>query len=647
MPITAADLRWFQSERMTDQDDGGGRLTSSEILFGAENQIFDDISDVDRAAGDVSIRKVYASVASTADDKYLDAGVVVLKPPADQDVSVVAFSTGNYYDEREDLANRLESQIVRGGLFQGWLWGDHVIGQRAVTLWQRMSYDLPVIGQRLELVKRVSSVTTETQVLWITRIVEQTVERVDGQGSYQVRMVTCEIAEPLRADYIGVEPSRVDPASQGTNGTLVYDTRYNPGAVNVVGARPLAEAAQLGDYTVKVDSIYSPLIPTAFAEAALADINPNGDWSTLIPGRTGTISWSTTADAMKPGAALFLGGPVMPGSLVITVSGIATTDQGGKLMQSGVQVGTIDYSNGICTWLGSCPNTGTTTKSVAYTPAAVPARVADTDFLWVTVENRGFVWVKTLTPIPAPGSLRVSYRTNNEWYTLVERGDGTLSGADSAYGSGTIDYGSGTVTITTGALPDPESSIMYAWGVAVEATSRGGVAVDPLKIRGQSSVERVIPGSVTITWPGGSLTDDAAGNLTGTGGTGRIWYATGEWEITPTNIPASGAEFTVSYDSGVSAEETFAGVSPSFDGTLSLDLAGTPIAGSVRVEYDLFYGDQSLTQVTQGYHADDAGGGVIKVQGSPAGTIDYATGEIEFNGSAELDVLIPTYGWSY
>ena len=74
MAITADNLRWYQSERMTDQTDGGGRLTGNEIVFGTENQIFDDLSDVDRAAGDVSIRKVYASVASASDDKYLDAG---------------------------------------------------------------------------------------------------------------------------------------------------------------------------------------------------------------------------------------------------------------------------------------------------------------------------------------------------------------------------------------------------------------------------------------------------------------------------------------------------------------------------------------------------------------------------------------------
>ena len=39
-------------------------MSGVEIVPGVENQVFDDLSDVDRAAGDVSIRKVYAAVGS-------------------------------------------------------------------------------------------------------------------------------------------------------------------------------------------------------------------------------------------------------------------------------------------------------------------------------------------------------------------------------------------------------------------------------------------------------------------------------------------------------------------------------------------------------------------------------------------------------
>ena len=91
-------------------------------------------------------------------------------------------------------------------------------------------------------------------------------------------------------------------------------------------------------------------------------------------------------------------------------------------------IGTIDYSNGVCIWTSACPAYGAATKTVTYKPAAVPMRVADTASQAVLLENRGFVWVITLAPIPSPGSLRVAYRVNNAWYVLMDQGDGTLAG---------------------------------------------------------------------------------------------------------------------------------------------------------------------------------------------------------------------------
>ena len=64
MTISVADLKFYTAERMTDNTDGGGQMSGHEIVSGASNQIFDDLSDVDRAVGDASIRKVYAAVTS-------------------------------------------------------------------------------------------------------------------------------------------------------------------------------------------------------------------------------------------------------------------------------------------------------------------------------------------------------------------------------------------------------------------------------------------------------------------------------------------------------------------------------------------------------------------------------------------------------
>lgn len=644
MPITANDLRWFRSERMTDNDDGGGQMTSNEIFSGQENQIFDDLSDVDRAAGDVSIRKVYAAVASADDAKYLDAGVVVLKAPADPKVSVTAFSTGDYYDEREDLANRLESGIARGPRYNGYLWGQHIVGQRAIVLWQRESASLPSIGARLELAAMSGTTSSATvlhsQVVWVTEITEELVERVDAQGPYRVRMVVCELAEPLRNNYTGTEPERVDISAPLT---MLYETRYNHDVNAIVGIAPLAEAAEVGDFALRVSSLYTPLIPTAFAETALADVNPGGDALNLVATRTSTISFTTALNVVAPDKSLFLGSGCYPGTLVITQSGTTITDDNGTLRVAGADVGRIDYGNGVCYFNASAPSLGTNTKTVTFRPACSPIRVADTDGVPVTVENRGLVWVYTLSPIPAPGTLRVAYQVNGDWYVLSDKGNGQLTGADSSYGQASLNFSSGTVVLTCGQLPDVDSEILFSYATPIAYFERGGSAVDPIKVRGQTTHGGVEPGSVTISWPtGNSLTDNGSGAFSGAAGTGQIDYTTGEWWIVPATVPAMGTEFTVAYSYGEMVEESPT-VAPGGDGYATITFGEVPLAGSIRVEFSVQrWASAGVPKATIGTQAKDDGvGGWIGAQG----TVDYAGQEATIKLSDSYTAQDPVYSW--
>lgn len=648
MPITADTLRWRQSERMTDNTDGGGRMTGVEIVPGVENQVFDDLSDVDRAAGDVSIRKVYAAVESLDADKYLDAGVVVFAAPADPDVSVVAFSTGDYYDERAALRERLESGISRGGLYMGWLWGDHIQGQRAIVLWQRLSAGLPSTGQRLELVARNAGVTQHNQVLWITRVMDEIVERVDGSGPYQVRSVMCEIAEALRDDYTGVEPTRIDPPGQTTTGTAVYETRYNQEAVPIVGVQPLAEASAVGDYSVKVTSLYCPMIPTVFAETPIADTTPGADSPALVRASNSTATVATALAVVKPGASFYLGSPVFPGTLSLSVSGGTITDDGGTLRLAGTAIGSINYGAGVCTWSDACPNYGTSSKSAAFTPAAAPLRVADTAVQVCTVENRGFVWVITLAPIPTPGSLRVAYRVNNAWYVLTDTGAGSLRGADSSYGSGTLNFSTGTVTLTTGALPDPESEILYVWATPIAYTARGGTALDPLNIR-LTINPGVLPGSVEVEWAQGqttyTLSDAGDGTLAGTGGTGTISYATGALSIVPGAVPAMGTEFDIVYDAGPPITTPLPNELPDPDHWVTIQLDAPLRPGSVELTWNVRYTPPEglpAVELAMTVQAKDDGAGALVIPNGVPGTIDYDSGIVHFDPRVWVITMVRT-----
>jgi hypothetical protein len=604
MAIVVNDLKFFASERLTDESDGGGKLSAVEIADGTASGVFDDLSDVARAVGSVSIRKIYAAVMSETDDKYLDAGVVIFKPPEDPAVSVLAFSTGDSYDERGALKNKLESSISRGSMYGGYLWGEHNAGQRSVTLWQRPTTELPSIGRRLEMAAYSGGTQTHSQVLWITRVTDALITRYDTEGAFQIRRLICEIAEALTGDYGGTEPSRYDNI---VTTTKVYDTRYNSGALSLFGIQPLTAPVETGAYTVAIEDLYAPLIPTAFVETALPDVTPGGDSAALVRAATGDIIFSTSLNCIGPGKSLFLGSGAMPSGVTVLVSGSSLYDANGLMLLAGVEVGTISYSNGVIVWNDSCPNYGTTSKTVYFTPAATPLRVEDTAAQGVTVENRGFVWVLTLAPIPAPGSLRISYRVNNEWYTITDGGTGILAGANSAYGSGTIDYTTGTAVLQTAELPDVNSDILYVWSTAVNYFTRGGEPVAPVTVRGTTANPNVLPGTVSVVWVNGAttytLTDAASdGNLTGTGGAGFMQYSSGAWWVKPTTIPAMGTDFVFDYEWGDPADlvvEALSALALNASGMIPIILAQLPQPGSVRVDVSVLSSFSDLSSQSE------------------------------------------------
>lgn len=652
MSIAVADLKFFLSERMTDNSDGGGKMTATEIVSGAENQIFDDVTDVDRAAGDVSIRKVFGSVASNNTDKYLDAGIAIFKSPADPAASVLAFSTGSFYDERAALKARIEQSITRGPRYNGWLYGPHLAGQRAVLIWQRPEVTLLASGARLELVAKAGTVEQYSQFVWITRVTDElrTIYEVYGGSTIQyiVRVLTCEIAEPLAANYTGLEPSRSDP-SPTTATALAYETRYNAEAVPLFSVQPIIEAGASGDFSVTVESLYQTLIPTSFQEIPLADINPGGDSPTLVAGNTGTISFTTTLQVIKDGVALYLGTAAEPGTISIAVSGATLTDDDGVMKLAGASVGDVDYGNGLVRWNSSVPDYGAASKTVTFTPAAHPTRIADTAAQLVTTENRGYVWTITLTPIPAPGTLRLSYKVNNVWYVLTDRGGGVLSGYDSSYGSGQLNFSTGTVVVTTGGIPDVGSLLIWAWATPVGYTARGGTAVDAPVVRGQTAHPGLRPAYTTVSWLDGSLSDGAGdGNLTGTGGVGFIDYVTGIWWVRPATVPASGVEFTIDYQYGTvgSASElktetvpiTFSG--GVLSGTLSV---GDIASGSLVIEFGVqwnFY-DSMGRWMSASYltvlDRDNGSSAMI----NHGGTVNYAAGTFSFDPTTTTTVQVP------
>ena len=53
MPILTGDVKLVASQVMNDVEEGGGAPTSTEIVDGTSNALFNDISELDRAGGRV------------------------------------------------------------------------------------------------------------------------------------------------------------------------------------------------------------------------------------------------------------------------------------------------------------------------------------------------------------------------------------------------------------------------------------------------------------------------------------------------------------------------------------------------------------------------------------------------------------------
>lgn len=645
MPIQTGDVKLLKSAVMADVPEGGGAPTGTVIADGVSNAIFPDISELDRAGGRVSMRKTFVGVQTDDTATYFGANVIVADPPEDPRVSVTLFSTESTFDTRTQAASRVESYLNRGAEWGGFLYENHIAGQRVIQLFQRPTAELPVVGQTLVLVQNEGASNEVIQYIRATDVTSTTRKFYDAvsQQDYDANVVTIELSDALRTDFTGSPAARTfarTGASAKVRDTTVAD------AGTYVGVVPLAEAAGISDFTVRAESVFSQLVPSAQIETPISDVRSNGISTALVPtGGPVTVSMTLTFATTQN---LFVGGPIYPGSLSVARNGITLTDQGGRLMNSGVEVGTVDYDNGILTLASNVFGTGGGTHTVTFTPASVPELISDQRAILVTAENRSLSHAFTLDDLPLRRSLSISYLAQGRWYVLRDDGSGVLKGNESAYGVGTINYTTGSVVVTLGALPDVGSAIVIqsfsdATTVAPNNTilTHGSKVFAPINTSGQVSEERgakpIEIGALVVAWTLGgvnkSALDDGFGNLTGDA-TGTVDYSAGVVRISPTILPPAGTTFLLDYD----ASDRLTQSVPPTGGSLPPNI--TPGSVSLFADIKIFYyhsGSYQLAFATRTEDlvviSDDGAGGLrFKDPGNgalvPCGTINYSTGAI-------------------
>lgn len=631
MPIETKDLVIYEPERLTDNDDGGGKYNGEIIVDGLSNNLFDDISELDRTMGNVSLRKIFPAVTTADTDKLMGATVFVSELPKDPNVSALLFSTKSWTDQRKSAQNRIENYLAKGGQTAGIPQDTHYQGMKTL---QAIMFPQEVessVGDTIVLVSNEGKALQHEQYVRITKVETRIAIMIVDSKQVEYKIATYLLSDPLDQDYVGLSVKQWYSGEKSQ--TIIRDTLVADTGL-YYSSKKLKTDAQLGEYTVNVGDVFTQLIPSAQTESPIVDVNAAGESVVLVPGNSGAISanFSTTIGTSQN---LYIGSSVMPSSVSFTLFGQQVIDQGGLLKNvQGAQVGTIDYQRGLIQWSASA-GTGSTTLVITFTPAVAPSQYFQSYSIPVTQNNQSTNWTGVLVPIPAPGSLSISYMAQGKFYELKDDGSGQLKGSSTSFGSGRINYETGSWALTASALPDVGSPILLLWGTPIVTFVRSGLPVNKAVFAFQLDKDSIAPG-VTVDWLLEGVAKKAISNAQGkfTGdATGSINYTTGIGEIIPLKLPQMNTAFVVTYNYGTAQSQTVSNVNPDTGQklTFTIGTGSTLQPNSISLKIPVESTDKAVTDFVTltDVPITSTLGNLVDSQSRVQGSINYSTGLVE------------------
>jgi len=604
MTISETDLRLLKSERLTDFSDGGGKMTSVEVVDGQVNNLFNDISQLDRTYGRVSLRKVFASVQTANVDTYLGSHIILTDPPDDPNVGVAMFATGSWTDERDAARAYVEAYSVKSVESRWKLYGQYIAGQKSLMMFSLQncpnattstSAPVPEVGETLCLFNETDGFE---QYVRVTDILSQVIQVfTDDKGDFYKDVVSVSISSDLLYTFSGANvPSRYSSGNTATSAgdyrdkTKIMLTQVSDSS-KYYGVKAVTAALAIGDQTIKVNSPYAPLVPSSRNEAALIDKIAGQETAPYIAtGAAGALAYSGSVSATTSPFSVtrYLGGGCKPSTVTATIAGTTLTDDGaGNLVAAGSNYsGTVDYATGAITVKNTASWSGT--LAISATPAALAANRSETLGISITELNRRYVYTASLDPLPVAGSVSVDFIALGKWYRLSDNGNGTISGSG---GSGTVNYLTGSVSVTFLAMPDFNSTILLNWGTAIYSRV-AATALDKAAMKLQLANHPVELSTLTLSWNDGaakSATVDASGLISGDA-SGVVDRDTGIITFAPNTIPDSTVVITANsnkttFSSATNSQATTL-VLTGNNGEVTLGASGTLTANSVSLVGD-------------------------------------------------------------
>ena len=513
MPILSGDIKLIASQVMDDVPEGGGAPTANVIQDGVSNSIFPDISELDRAGGRVNLRKLFVSVQTNDRDTYMGSNVIVAEPPADPNVSITLFTNEKTFDTRSEVASRVESYLNAGPEIDGYLYENHITGQRSIQIFQRTTAAIPPVGRTLVLRKNEGLGTEVTQYVRITRVlVEERTFTYSLNSDYQANVVTCDLSDALRYDFPGSPADR--SYTKLTTATKLRDTVVAD-AGTYCGVTPLTQVAATGDVYTYVESVYSQLVPAAQSENPLVDQAHSSSFTNTLAttprlvqvgGAPMSLRIKVTQETRGYNYTAILAPLPAKGSLRIVYRALGNsyslTDDGtGTLKGNGS--GTVNYLTG----------------SVSVTLQALPDDRSAIVFYWGP--NQAFTDRSGQAGFKPPsvrldldhtfveaGSVVVTWTSGGVIKTATDDGAAAFTGD----GTGVINYVSGELLLVPGSFPDAgaQYQIDYEWSEVVEE-AKPGLAPDASGFINVTLAEEPVPGSLAISWATTQVTTVSSG----------------------------------------------------------------------------------------------------------------------------------------
>ena len=693
MPINKVDVKLKQSQRLDDTDYGGGQATSIDVISGQLNNLYPDISRLDRTYGRVSLRKAFLQVDTDDRSTYYGAHAVITKNASDPNVSVCFFTDENWFSQRYAAKTRIENYLVQGPQFIAALWGNHYKGTKVIQLHSPVIIESPKNGDVFVLVANADTTSEKKQYVRIQKVEERIQQFATSDNhTIQKKILTLTLGTALAYDFMGEELFNGIQQYNAALKTCIYTTSVAD-ASRYYGISKLVEDTKLSDTQIRVDSIYTRLLPSTQSSTAITDASIDSAATTLIGMRDEKSRVvKQVSYRIEPNGKFYIGEAIKRGSIDWTATPLKIQDPlaDGELhaIQGGVDtvIGNIDYSTGILTFLSTMTTTQTNGE-LRYTPAVATTQASISGGIKIEVGNRGYTYTYLCDPIPMRGSLKVDYLAGGKWYSMKDNGTGTLTGADGV-GTGNVNLLTGSVNITLGAQPDIGSMILFFWSRETRFY-RLDDQVSKLHYNFRLQHEAIARHTLKISWNmsyanyletimdngkgelfKATVIDQAADTwaLTDTK-VGTIAYATGEVSFMPDpekqTLPLAQDNFWIRYHYGEPKKQVFAMPPRLADGRITLTIDEKPVLPhTLRIEWHTDMQDYEVQEQTivigkkidpthiffddgLGYflneNVDDIDESLIP--GDKRSVINYNAGTINFMPDRQVSFPKPKYMW--